>query len=187
MWRIIGSSPERVRIPDMGDVIYYRQMKDYSDQDYDSSRDLQRAIQRGALTVMEHTATPKSISGSQTAPMYTVMKDTHVDMEAIKQAIRDAMPENKSIGDSLRDMIPSIVNMVRQEISSAIMTMRPAERGAIAPQAVQEPEFVGPEYVPTVTTEGMTSNINIEAKESSGSDVASNLGLLRKLRQTQSK
>lgn len=42
MVRILGNSPERVRIKDLNDVIYYKQQKDYSDQEFEGSKDLQK-------------------------------------------------------------------------------------------------------------------------------------------------
>ena len=183
MWRIMGSSPERVKITDLGDVIYYRQIKDYSDQDYEVSKDLQKAVQRGFVTVMEHSATPKSIGSPQTHLVTVNNSAPAVDMEAIKQAMREVMPlesKTQSLSDSLREIVPSIVDMIRQEISSAMSITRPVQEDR---ETRQLEGFIGPEYVPTVTTEGMTSNITIEAKETSGSDISNNLGLLRKLKQ----
>jgi len=44
MVSLIGNSPERVAISDPKDVIYYRQVKEYTDQEFDSSRDLKREV-----------------------------------------------------------------------------------------------------------------------------------------------
>jgi hypothetical protein len=175
----MGSSPERIRIADMGDVVYYRQVKDYSDQDYESSRDLQRAVKRGALTVLEHYTSPKSINESFQEPSGRNNSTAPLDIELIKRAVREAFPEakNQDVGSALRDLIPTLMTAVRQEMASMRM-------GGAASEAVKsESLFTGPEYIPTVTTEGMVSNISVEAKESSGSEVSSNLELLRKLQQ----
>ena len=34
MVRVIGNSPELVEIKDLDDVVYYRQVKDFTDQEY---------------------------------------------------------------------------------------------------------------------------------------------------------
>ena len=42
MVRIMGNSTERVMIEDLGDVIYYKQIKEYTDQEFELSKALQR-------------------------------------------------------------------------------------------------------------------------------------------------
>ena len=182
MWRVMGSSPERIRITDLSDVIYYRQVKDYSDQEYESSKDLRKAIQRGTVTIIEHAITPRSIEKSNGGSHTTIMNS--MDMEAFKQAVREVLPENTSMKESLREVVPTLVDMVRQEISSALSNVK--IQGAVATGATS-PEFMGPEYIPDISADGMISNINIEGKEVAGSDVSSNLALLKKLRKQQSK
>ena len=184
MWRVIGSSPERIRITDLGDVIYYRQVKDYSDQEYESSKDLRKAIQRGTVTIIEHAITPRSIEKSNGGSHTTVMNSS-MDMEAFKQAVREVLPENPSMKESFREVVPTLVDMVRQEISSALSNVK--IQGATVATEATSPEFMGPEYIPDISADGMISNINIEGKEVSGSDVSSNLALLKKLRNKQSK
>lgn len=187
MWRVMGSSPERVRITDLSDVIYYRQVKDYSDQDYENSKDLRKAIQKGKVTVVEHSATPKSV-GHPSSPAMTVNNMAPgMDVETLKQAMREVLPEmpqQGSVKDSLRDVIPTIVDMVRQEVSSALSGIGVVSRNGGESSSV--PAFAGPEYIPDVTSDGMTSNIEIESKEVSGEGVASNLELLRKLKKERS-
>ena len=53
MVRVLGNSPERVPIEDLNDIIYYKQLKDYTDQEYEKSRDLKRAINNGKLAIIE--------------------------------------------------------------------------------------------------------------------------------------
>jgi hypothetical protein len=177
----MGSSPERVKIADIGDVIYYRQVKDYTDQTYDTSKDLQKAIQRGALTVIERTSTKTSIDTGHSNATVVQTAAPVIDMEAIKQAVREAMPKVSNTGESLKDIIPSLLNMIRQEMAASL---------ANAPRTYSDDQgkktegmFSGPEYIPTVTTEGMVSNIQVKGKEMSGEGVTSNLSLLRKLKQ----
>ena len=183
MWRVMGSSPERVRIMDIGDVIYYRQIKDYSDQVYEGSRDLQRAVQRGKITIVEHSSTPVSINTPQGNSSLTINNSSGpVDLESLKQAIREVLPDTKKNTESLRDIIPSIVDMVRQEVSSVLNSAK-ISGSVSSSEKIQRSEFMGPEYIPTVNSDGMVSNISVESKKVSGSDVSSNLDLLRKLKQ----
>ena len=53
MVRILGNSPERVEVKDLNDIIYYRQLKEYIDQEYEKSKDLKREIQKGRLAEIE--------------------------------------------------------------------------------------------------------------------------------------
>ena len=52
MYHIIGNSPKRVELKDLNDCVYYKQQKVYSDSQYRTSVDLQRAIERKSLIVL---------------------------------------------------------------------------------------------------------------------------------------
>ena len=41
---IFGNSHERILIKDLNDAIYFHQKKQYTDQEFEGSRDLQREI-----------------------------------------------------------------------------------------------------------------------------------------------
>ena len=153
MVRVLGNSPERIIIADLGDVIYYKQEKEYTDQQYSSSRDLQRAIRRGNLSVLEKVKTP---SNSGNGRSFSMGSNASVNLNDIKQAVKEVIPEvlpndsNRTIRDAIREAIPLIVNMVRQEVSSLV-------RGSGISEAPKAPKtsFTGPEYIPDVSTEGM--------------------------------
>lgn len=51
MIKVIGASPDRVILKDLNDVIYYKQEKIYTDEQYKSSKNLQREIEQGRLVV----------------------------------------------------------------------------------------------------------------------------------------
>jgi len=55
MIKVIGNNHERVRLPDLGDVVYYKQVKVYTDEDYSRSKDLQKKIKDGELTIIEQS------------------------------------------------------------------------------------------------------------------------------------
>lgn len=52
---VIGNTPQRVEIKDLGDCIYYKQQKIFTDAQYNRSQDLQREIQKGSLTILRRT------------------------------------------------------------------------------------------------------------------------------------
>lgn len=54
MLHIVGNSARKVEIRDLGDVVYYRQHKVFSDTDYKTSKDLRDAIESGKLLVTEN-------------------------------------------------------------------------------------------------------------------------------------
>lgn len=55
MIKVSGAVTEIVPIPDLGDRVYYRQEKTFSEEQYHKSLDLQKEIQRGRLRVISRT------------------------------------------------------------------------------------------------------------------------------------
>lgn len=55
MYHVIGNSPKKVELKDLNDCVYYKQQKVYSDSQYRSSVDLQRAIERKSLIVLRQS------------------------------------------------------------------------------------------------------------------------------------
>jgi hypothetical protein len=53
MIKVIGNNHERISLLDIGDVVYYKQIKVYSDEEYARSRDLQKKIKNGDLIIIE--------------------------------------------------------------------------------------------------------------------------------------
>lgn len=67
MIKVLGNDTERVKLTDLNDVVYYKQEKIYSDDDYNRSRDLKRNIENGRLTKLsdikkENTSSDMPIS-----------------------------------------------------------------------------------------------------------------------------
>lgn len=180
MVRIMGNSLERVFIKDLNDVIYYKQVKEYTDQEFEKSWDLKEALRSGKIVQIEKT---ENLRGSVNSPeQYKV--ETSINILDLKAAIREVLPElkdNQVSGNDLktavRDIAPLIVDMVRQEVS------RMSFNGGV--QQEQKKvfyEFQGPEYIPTINTDGMKSNIETKKTEVSGNDVSDNLAALRRLK-----
>ena len=118
MVRIMGNSSERVYIKDLGDVVFYKQLKEYTNQEYEKSKDLKEALSRGKLVLIEKAEIPR---GSVNFPEFKT--ETSVNLKDLKTALREVLPEfkNSDVSDSafkgaVRDIVPLIVDMVRQEI-----------------------------------------------------------------------
>lgn len=173
MIRIIGNSNERVSLKDLSDVIYYKQIKEYTDQEYAASKDLKQAINSGKLVKLEEMEAGRpSLSASAEGVSITVRD--------IKAAIRELLPEfNNSPTDELskiiREIGPLISSIIRQELSTVSLSRQPNQ------PKVEDSKFIGPEYIPEVTTEGMKSNIEADKTEISGDGAREALAALRKL------
>jgi hypothetical protein len=176
MYRILGNSSERIQIRDLNDVIYYRQIKEYTDQEFESSKDLNKEKEKGNITILDHYTSAKSaLDGS------ALHSGSGISISDIKLALKEMMPgQNISTGDirdAMREVAPLIVDMVRQEVSARLSSV---SFGGTPKE--QRPEFLSPEYIPNISTEGMVSHIEAETKEISGSTVNDTLAALRKLK-----
>jgi len=174
MVRILGNSPERIKINDLNDVIYYKQKKDYTDQEFDNSRDLQKEIRKGTITVLERFNSIRGVSGSTESPVTVINSSQPIGIDEIRRAVREEMSQGSS--GELHRTLPGLINSLKQEILS---TLSMAGVGGVSPSVAS---FQGPEYIPTISTEGMVSNIEVEKRETAGDSVDSNLAALRKLK-----
>lgn len=175
MVRLMGNSPERITLSDLGDVIYYKQVKDYSDQEFEKSRELKAAISSGKVVVLEKYASARpGVSVSAEGE-----KSSSVNIEDIKRAVREVMPETKqslSLKDMLADALPSFLNMVRQEVTSVIGG---AGRSVVAERRADT--YVDPAYIPEVSTEGMVSKIEANNSQVSANNMNDALAALKNL------
>ena len=172
----MGNSSERVPIKDLGDVVYYHQTKEYTDQEYESSRDLKKEIQRGRLTVIDKKeALRGSVDGES-----PVTRNDSVSLHDIKQAMREMIPDFQTGNDmraAVRDLAPLIIDVVRQEMSK----MSVSAGNSIVP--VSKPaSFEGPTYIPDVKTDGMISNIDIKKTNVSAGGAEDALAALRRMK-----
>lgn len=180
MVRILGNSPERIRIHDLGDVIYYKQRKQYTDEEFESSKDLQKALKKGIVTKLDSFSMPRGSDEDSNSDIIMKTQASAVNLEDIKRAVRDALPESTtSIAETFKQALPELLTAVRNEISSIISNI-PASR-------ISNPElhkgFRGPEYVPDINTSNMISSIkpeerSVEEKES----ISDSLAALRKIK-----
>ena len=179
MIRVIGNSHERIPLPDLKDIVYYKQTKEYTDQEYTYSKDLKREIQGGRLIVLEQIQGIRGSGEVSNSPVERPQTSS-VSLNDIKLALKEVLPEFKkdiseySLKGAIREIAPLIVSMVRQEISSIRMTQQVSE--------TIKPEFQGPQYIPSVSTEGMISNVKAKENRVSADGAEDALLALRKLK-----
>jgi hypothetical protein len=178
---VFGNSQERVSIKDLDDVIYYHQKKQYTDQEFQRSRDLQREIQLGRIIKLDYKPEVKT-SLPNDMPLSTEEKQIpFINLSEIKNVVSEAIAENKSeeldFKKLITNIIPMIAETVRQEISKISVTQQVATKESIQNKS----EFIDPSYIPDIKTDNMKSSINIEGEAVEGSEVSSSLELLKKL------
>jgi len=181
MVRILGNSVERVPIQDLHDVIYYKQVKEYTDQEYEASRDLKRAISLGRLAKIEQIPAVRGTTNGGNGSGSVTIQQNGISRDDLKDAVREVMSENKNIGISdmagaIREIAPLIIDTVRQEISSKLVNI------SVSGEKVKTSTFIGPEYISDVNTDGMiVGNIKPEEKKVSGSDTNDALQILQNM------
>lgn len=181
---IFGNSHERVPIKDLGDVIYYRQKKQYTEQEFQKSRDLQREIQLGRIIKLDQQPEIRnSIPDNLTSPAPTGSVSNGADIHDIRRVITEVITEYKSNSSDTRDMlmglIPLITDTVREEISKI-----PVQQVVVSqsgPSQSNKSTFVGPEYIPDVNMDGLKSNVTIEGQNVSSEGVTDSLEALKRL------
>jgi hypothetical protein len=80
MVRILGNSTERVPIHDLGDAIYYKQTKAYTDQDFENSKDIKREITKCRLIILDKFKTPRNPVNDDSGSKVTINQNTSVDL-----------------------------------------------------------------------------------------------------------
>jgi len=167
---------ERVPLKDLSDVVYYKQVKNITDQEWEQSKDLKREIQKGRIIILEKNQSVRS--SEDTAPYTASHNSNSLNIGDLKTALREMLPEMKSEIDlrgAAREMAPIIVEVVRQEISKMSV-------GTATISKTSTTEFQDPTYVPTITTEGMISNVEARKTEVSSAGAEDALAVLRRLR-----
>lgn len=181
MIRVMGNSTERVRISDLGDVIYYHQQKDYTDQEFEQSKDLHRALKKGLIVKIDE----QSYRSSSTSGEPSVRAP--IDIREIKQAIREVQeetgPKSSGVKEAVREIMPLLLQMLRDEIKN--IPVSSSTSAATETKTLRE-HRIDPQYIPEITTEGMRANITADTRNVSDSNVDSTLEALRKLKQQNS-
>ena len=177
----MGNSTERVPIKDLNDVIYYRQIKQYSDAEYEASKDLKKEKAKGRIVVLEQAEGLRGSDMDQVQYLRERVSSPIINAEDLKLVLRGILPEitNKTAPDiksAVREIAPLIVEMVRQELSRFNFSSYNAPIKDDSPA-----QFQGPEYIPTVSTEGLISNVEAKKTEVSSDAAQDALAALRRL------
>jgi hypothetical protein len=151
MIQVLGNSPERVVINDLGDVVYFRQKKEYTDQEFNNSKDLQRAISERRLLLIETHSVRSSLP--ETVGAEPQRQAATLNLNEIKRVVSDALTEQKQ---NVGDLVPLLISAMRQEMSGM----------SIQRQVVQTKTMDDPTYVPEIKLDNLKSSINIESKKS---------------------
>jgi len=183
---IFGNSHERVPIKDLGDVIYYRQKKQYSDQEFQKSRDLQREIQKGRIVKLDQqpeirNSIPDKLEQSDPKRSQNTGMDIHDIRKVVTEVVSECQPKGNDTREILMGLIPLITDTVREEISKI-----PAQQvivGQTGGVSAGSKDF-GPGYVPEVDIGTLKSSITIEGKNVDGDGVSNSLDLLKKFKST---
>jgi hypothetical protein len=179
MVRVLGNSSERVVIKDLNDVIYYRQKKDYTDQEYSNSKDLQREMGSGRVLKLETFTSRAPVSDDLFSDASKI--SGFIDTHEIRKVASEVVVENKSRGEDLKEFLTNIKQIlaetVRQEISKISV------QGLIQQDKMHENNFQELVYIPEVSTEGLNSKIHIGDGTSNASDISNSLKALRRLQE----
>jgi hypothetical protein len=178
---VFGNSHERVPIKDLNDFIYFRQKKQYTDQEFEKSRDLQREIQQGRIVKLEQkpeirSSLPDSIEtrGNQVVPT--------LDLREMRRVISEVISENKTDGLDLKslvvNLIPIIAETVRQEVSRIPSQQVYVQAGE---RQTSEQAFQDLSYIPDIKLDGLKSNISIESQQVDGGGLSDSLNALKNL------
>jgi hypothetical protein len=188
MVRVVGNKAGRITISDLSDVIYYRQVKEYTDQEFENSRDLQRELNKGSIVIVEQRKTPKGSSEGSGLP--DTVSTPAINVNDIRSVIREMLPELRApqptqqpvtSNNDVMQMAPLLISMLREEFSKIPQTTIITQNQSTTKQTTSTP-FIGPEYIPDVSTKGMTSNIEATKSNVSSASSEDALAALRKIK-----
>jgi hypothetical protein len=201
MITVLGNSIERIILHDLNDIVYYHQKKRFTDQEYASSKDLQKQIKAGNLIKMgsdpnisngaveERLQWPigglsASEVGSKQGPVpassardqVPVPSSTDITL-AVHTALHSALQESevlKNLGQTVLDAVHTAVGkeLDKRKVTGTVESSEKKE-------SLSKPST--PVYVPTVVAKDFKSNIIIEEKSSSD-NVSKNLEALKQMK-----
>jgi len=170
----MGNSSEKVSLKDLNDVIYYKQIKEYTDLEYEKSKDLKKDIAKGRLIILEN-------SQSARASLNNIQSNNNLSLLDIKAAVREALPHQQGVTEegmknAIREIATLVVNVVRQELSGMTAnTIINNNKPEIQTSSI-------PLYIPEISSTGMKSNIEAKKISVSGNEAEDALLALRKLK-----
>lgn len=167
MVRVLGNSPERVMINDLSDVIYYRQKKEYTDQDFGKSKDLQREINAGRILIIDTHSVRSSIP--EVVGAEPARQAQSLNLNELKKVVSDAITEQRQ---DVGDLVPLLISAMRQEMSGIV------QRPVVQTKTIDDPTYV-PEII---KLDNLKSNIVVESIQTE-ENLTDSLDALKKLGQ----
>lgn len=145
MIKVIGNSPQKITIPDLQEVIYYKQVKIFSEDEYKGSKDLQKKIQQGLLTIVDESQEQRStyipptsvrvITSSQerknndVEDLMSYVKSLESKLDNLQQA--SPPPESKSVDNDKLDLLLNKIYELEKKLGekqpSSEATTQPAQ------------------------------------------------------------
>jgi hypothetical protein len=122
MFLVIGNTPQRVELKDLGDYIYYKQQKVFTEAQYSRSQDLQREIQKGSLTILKRT---EEKSGSFEVPSVTYTNVPPKENSGVDSSKLDVLLERiqslelaiNTNSKAPKEVQPDVVGILSEKIS----------------------------------------------------------------------
>jgi hypothetical protein len=113
---VIGNDPQRVDLSDIGDVVYYRQQKFFSDSQLSRSVDLRKALKSGRLSkLQEYGAVDQEFVLPGTVPMKSPTKESS-KLDLLLEKL-SAMEKNISSGQAPAQPDGAVVDVLLDRIS----------------------------------------------------------------------
>jgi hypothetical protein len=175
---VFGNSYERVPIKDLNDVIYFRQKKQYSDQEFEGSKDLQREIQKGRIIKLEHLP---EVKGSLPENLgISISNSSRSDITEIRRVITEVMlGQQKSEGVDFKDLAVNLIPVIAETVRQEVLRIQVSAMGQTKINSELQIEDL--KYVPKVEVADFKSNIKIEGQAIEGQDVSDSLKMLKRL------
>jgi len=133
MLHVIGNTPQRVELKDLGDYVYYKQQKVFTDAQYNRSQDLQREIQKGSLTILKRTEEKNgsfevpSVTYTNVPPKENSSVDSSSKLDVLLERIQglESAIHSKSTAQLPADLQSDII----RELTEKITRLESGDRG----------------------------------------------------------
>ena len=209
---VVGNDPQKVDLPDLSDVIYFKQQKIFTGSQYVRSSDLRRAIKTGRLLLLQTVGDTdegelRSMPPSSKEPS---KMDLLLDkLSALEQSIKSqpSTTDAKVVGvlseriGKLEESIAKLLGAGSPQVTEALRELaerieRGAKDSAILDrlesilgrsgqvQDIKEPTRPEDVYVPSVSVEDGKSHIKLDVRtiEATPDDLDASLEALKKLK-----
>jgi hypothetical protein len=126
MIKVLGSSPEKIELPELNDRIYYKQEKTFSEIDYKRSQSLRNAINLGKVIVLERTQVSKEYASSPVQEEVDIPVVDPVKLEPVPPSAGSGSLD-RSIVDLLLDKLTSLESKLDNETSKIVVDSTPLD------------------------------------------------------------